>query len=35
MDSEPIDVQKSPYIMRLASYLNQKLPTDFTDEAFF
>ncbi len=33
MDSEPINVQKLLYIMRLASCLNQKLPTDFADEA--
>ncbi len=33
MDSEPINVQKLLYIMRLASCLNQKLPIDFADEA--
>ncbi len=35
MDSEPINVQKLLYIMRLASCLNQKLPIDFADEALF
>ncbi len=34
-DSEPINVQKLLYIMRLASCLNQKLPIDFADEAYF
>ena len=33
MNSVPIEALKSPYIMRLESYLRHQWPTDFADEA--